>query len=174
VRTAETGPTHTVWGSTYTAYGTAYTAVGPVYTACGPAYNVCGQGYMITSVFGIPNSRSSGKSISASTTHTNSYTVSVSQPSYASRAQHRLNEPMDLETPLAKSSVFIYLLGSLFGGNVLFIVGFFFANSESYTVYRVRKYNIILPTLHKNVSCQGVQCSQNLTIVIKFTKTNLT
>ena len=48
--------------------------------------------------------------------------VSVSQPSYASRAQERLNEPMDVETPLAESSVFIYLSGHLFGGNVLFIV----------------------------------------------------
>jgi hypothetical protein len=58
-------------------------------------------------VFGIPNSRSSGKSVSASTTLTNSYTVSVSEHSDASRAQERLNEPMDVETPFAEASVFI-------------------------------------------------------------------
>ena len=58
-----------------------------------------------TLVFGIPNSRSSGKSVSASITHTNSFTVSVSEPSDACRTQERLNEPMDVQTPFAEVSV---------------------------------------------------------------------
>ena len=82
--------------------------------------------YTTTLVFDIPNSRSSRTSVNASTTLTNSYTVSVSELSDASSAQGRLNEPMGVEAPFQEASVLIYLLASLFGGNVLFICLFIY------------------------------------------------